>query len=166
MAGGLSVTISGHLDNHDAERDRQSQAQRDTLVEPHGNSVADFGIGFAYPLDPGKSSVITSVGLGDPANFWLWKVVHGDDRGGDWNLSVVVCDSRRSSYAPVRSRPSYPNRIRLPSTRVGLVPDQLQPLHDLLQLLLGIDGVDEQAVRHTMLLEKGGIPGEDDTNRI
>jgi hypothetical protein len=36
----------------------------------------------------------------------------------------------------------------------------MQPLHDLVQLLLGIAGPDQQAVCHTMSLEPRGLPGE------
>ena len=34
-------------------------------------------------------------------------------------------------------------RSRILSTRVGLASDQMQPLHDLVQLLLGIAGPDQ-----------------------
>ena len=38
----------------------------------------------------------------------------------------------------------------------------MQPLHDLVQLLMGIAGSDQQAVCHTIFLEPGRFPGEHD----
>jgi hypothetical protein len=35
----------------------------------HGDTLAEFWLGFAYLVEPGKSLVITSVGLGDPAKL-------------------------------------------------------------------------------------------------
>jgi hypothetical protein len=66
---------------------------------------SQFGIGLACVLDPGESSVITSVGLGDPAKSGFRKVVQGDDRGGGWDLSVVICEvGGRSLILNSRSR--------------------------------------------------------------
>jgi len=50
-------------------------------------------LGIPYALDPRNTSVITSVGRGDPMGLGLWKVMQGDDRGDDWNLSVMNCDA-------------------------------------------------------------------------
>ena len=44
-----------------------------------GEASAEFGFGFAYPVDRGKPSVIRLVELGDPAKSGFWEVVHGDD---------------------------------------------------------------------------------------
>ena len=40
---------------------------------------SQFGIGFAYPLGPGKSSVITSVVSGGPVKSGFWGAIQGDD---------------------------------------------------------------------------------------
>ena len=52
----------------------------------------------------------------------------------------------------------------VPVSGVGAGPasDQMQPLHDLVQLLVGIAGPDQQAVCYTMFLEPRGLPGEQD----
>jgi hypothetical protein len=60
---------------------------------------AELEFGFPYPSDPRKSSVITSVGLGDPAKSGFWEAVHGDDRGGGWDLSVVVREASGVAFA-------------------------------------------------------------------
>ncbi len=36
----------------------------------------------------------------------------------------------------------------------------MQPMQDLLQLLPGVAGVDQEAMGHSMLLEPGDVPGE------
>jgi hypothetical protein len=46
--------------------------------EGHCGTVAEFGIGFAYLVEPGKSSVITLAGLEDPAESGFWEVVQGN----------------------------------------------------------------------------------------
>ena len=51
----------------------------------------DDKLGIPCALDPMKTSVITSVGRGCPVESGLWKVMQGDDRGDDWNLSVMNC---------------------------------------------------------------------------
>jgi len=53
-------------------------------------------------------------------------------------------------------------RSRLSSTRAGPASDQVQPPHDLVQLLLGIAGPDQQAVCYAMFPEPRGLPGEHD----
>ena len=57
-------------------------------------------LGIPYALDPMNNSVITSVGLGDPVELELWRVVQGDDRGGDWRLSVMNCDAELELGGP------------------------------------------------------------------
>ena len=57
-------------------------------------------LGRPYALDPMKTSVITSVGRGCPVESGLWKVMQGDDRGDDWNLSVMNCDAELELGVP------------------------------------------------------------------
>jgi hypothetical protein len=40
---------------------------------------SQFGVGFAYLLDPGESSVITSIVSGDPAKSGFGATGPGDD---------------------------------------------------------------------------------------
>jgi hypothetical protein len=78
-----------------AEYDDYPAAFRDigACDEGHLDTLAEFGIGFAYLVEPEKSSVITLVGLGDAVKSGFWEVVHCDDRGNGWDLSVVICEA-------------------------------------------------------------------------
>ena len=60
----------------------------------------DDKLGIPYALDPRKTSVITSVGRGDPMGLGLWKVLLSDDRGDDWNLSVMNRDAELEFGVP------------------------------------------------------------------
>jgi hypothetical protein len=63
---------------------------------------AELGFGFPCLSDPGNPSVITSGGLGDPAKSGFWEGAHGDDRGGSWDLSAVICETRCCTCATLR----------------------------------------------------------------
>ena len=71
--GTIKVTVTEHNDYTVAFGDIGA------CDDGHGDTLAEFGIGFAYLVEPGKSLVITSVGLGDPAMLGFWEGVRGDD---------------------------------------------------------------------------------------
>ena len=75
------VGDEGSVESPILEDDDYPAALRDigSCDEDHGDTVAEFGIGFAYPLGPGKSSVITSVVSGDPVKSGFWGAIQGDD---------------------------------------------------------------------------------------
>jgi hypothetical protein len=117
--GTIKVAITEHNDDPAAFCDVGSG------YEGHGGRVAEFGIrnsefGIAYPFDPGKSSVITSVGLGDPVKSGCWEVVHGDDRGGGRDLSAVICEAGGAELELGGPRVGHRNaELELGGPRIG-----------------------------------------------